>query len=150
MIRRGGRVGIELVGLDDNPHARREGHARVHTRTEPPDRGDGDRLGIAKDTGGRVHTERWIERHRQRAEAHGAEERVEELRAGRINQTDLVAGADAGRREARRVARTLRPEPRVRHRLVEEREVLGVGRQGRPAPHHFDERGCSLRVKAHS
>ncbi len=51
-----------------------------------------------------------IEGHRDGADPERADERVEELGAGRIDQADLVTGAETGAREGGGEATALLPE----------------------------------------
>ena len=149
--RRRGPVDVEIRRLQHLAHVRRKRHALVHTVAEPSDRRDRHRVGVAEDVRGRVHTERRIERDGHRAEADGAEERVEELRARRIDEADLVAGAHARPREPGAIPRALRPQPPVRHGLVEEPKVLPIRRARHAPPHHLREgRGRSHVIVDHS
>ena len=138
----GGVVHLEIARLEHVPDVGRGGLRLSSTpgRNQPMVT-TALGLGVAEDAGGRLDAEGGVERHRHRAEAQGAEERVEELRAGGIDQAHLVAAVDAGAPEPGRVARALPPETAVRHRLVEEVEVRGVGIPGGPAPHQLGQGG---------
>ena len=123
---------------------------RVDALPEPADGGHGDGFRIAEDVRGGLDAERRVERHGYRPEAQRADERVEELRAGRVDEADLVAGPDARGGQPGGVATALRPEPCVGDHLVVEGEVLRVGRERGPPADDVRERGGSLRVQTHS
>src|SRR5207244_3098983 len=121
-LRSGGssQIGVAVTG---GANARQAGG---DDGAEQADGGHGHRLRVAEDGRRRLHRERRIGRNGDGPEPHGAEERVEELGARRIDEGDLVARPHAAGGEAGRVARALRPEPPVGHRVVEQREVLRV------------------------
>ena len=134
--RRGRRaVDVEVGRLEDRAHARRQRGTLVDPAPEPADGRDGGCLGVHEEARRPLHPERRIERDGHRADPQRAEERVEELGASRVDETDLVAHAHAGAREPRRVARALRPEAPVGHGLAVQVEVREVGRE-RGAPAH--------------
>ena len=134
-----GCIDVEVGRLQHVGHVWRELSTLVHAHAEPADGRDRHRVGVAEDVGRRVHAERGVERDRHRADPQGAEERVEELRARRVDEADLVARAHTRPREPGRVARALRPQPPVRHGLVEEPKVLPIRRARHAPPHHLRE-----------
>ncbi len=134
-----GRVGLEVGRLQDVPDIRRRRRGLVHAGPEPADGDHDPGFGVAEDIGGGFHAEGGIQRDGHGAEPEGAEEGVEELRAGREDEADLVAALDAEAPEPRRVALALAPELAVGNRRVEEGEVGLVGVGGGPLTHQLHE-----------
>ena len=144
--RRRRRVDLEIRRFRDHADVRGERAALVHAGAEPADRRDRDRFGVAEDGRRRLDAERGVKRHRHRAQAQGAEERVEEFGARRIDETDPVARRHARPREPGGVLPALRPQASVGDGLVVEPEVLLVGREGRAPAHHLGQRRSGSHV----
>ena len=143
-------VDLEVARLEHVPDVGGGRLRFLHSLAEPPDGGDRLGLRVAEDVRGGLDPEGGIERYRDRAQAQRAEERVEELGAGGVDQAHLVAAVDAGAAQAGGVASALPPEAPVRHRFVEEVEVRGVGVAGGSAPHQFGQGGRDGRSWLHA
>ena len=123
----GGRLALQIGWFQDRAHAGRDGRARLHPGTEPADGGHGHGLGVLEDGACGLHAQRRVEGDRHRAQTEAAEERIEELRAGRKDEADVLAALHAGGREPGGVAGATLPQTPVRDGLVEDVEVLRVG-----------------------
>ena len=134
-------VHLEVERLHDVTHVAGRRLGLLDSGPEPADGRHHLALGVAQDIGRRVHAEGGVEGHRHRAQPEGAEEGVEELGAGGVDEADLVAALHPELREPRGVARALLPQPAVGHRLIVEVEVRLTGFLGRPAPQELGQGG---------